>query len=153
MQPLNLFWQAQQCRLMILHNTQVPDELDVPMTLFESGNSTKQVNFRKLFTVDFFTVAGYSRLSVEQYLQKIIVGGFPNLINKTKIPRPSASIRVPMAIGTGNQNHKSAPICVPIPIAIGIGIGTAGNHYKKIKSLYKLSLSFILSQLFTKFAT
>jgi len=98
-QPLNLFWQAQQCRPMILHNTQVPDELDVPMTLFVSGNSTKQVNFRKLFADDFFTVAGFGGLSVEQYLQKIIVGSFPNLINKTKIPRPSASsaIQTPSA--------------------------------------------------------
>lgn len=56
----------------------------MPMTLFESGNSTKQVNFRKLFADDSFTVAGYGGLTVEQYIQKIIVGGFPNLINKSE---------------------------------------------------------------------
>ncbi|MDD3701378.1 MAG: hypothetical protein WCR58_10550 [Bacteroidales bacterium] len=102
-QPLNLFWQAQQCRPMILHNIQVPDELDVPMTLFESGNSTKHVNFRKLFADEFFTVAGYSGLSVEQYLQKIIVGGFPNLINKTKNQRQSAQ-----SAGTTTINLRSS---------------------------------------------
>lgn len=56
----------------------------MPMTLFESGNSTKQVNFRKLFADDFSTVGGFGGLSVEQYIQKIIVGGFPNLIHKTE---------------------------------------------------------------------
>lgn len=56
----------------------------MPMTLFESGNSTKQVNFRELFRDDFTTVGGFGGLSVEQYIQKIIVGGFPNLINKTE---------------------------------------------------------------------
>ncbi|MCO5259142.1 MAG: AAA family ATPase [Crocinitomicaceae bacterium] len=56
----------------------------LPMTLFESGSSTKQVDFRKLFEGDFSTVAGFGGLTVEQYIQKIIVGGFPNLINKTE---------------------------------------------------------------------
>ena len=56
----------------------------MPMTLYESGDSTKQVNFRKLFVDDFSTVGGFGGLTVEQYIQKIIVGGFPNLINKTE---------------------------------------------------------------------
>lgn len=56
----------------------------MPMTLFESGNSTKQVNFRKLFENNFSTVAGYGGLTVGQYVKKIIIGGFPNLINKSE---------------------------------------------------------------------
>jgi len=56
----------------------------MPMTLFESGHSTKQVNFRKLFADDFSAIGGFGGLTVEQYIQRIIVGGFPNLINKTE---------------------------------------------------------------------
>ena len=56
----------------------------MPMTLFESGNSTKQLNFRKLFENNFSTVAGYGGLTVGQYVKKIIIGGFPNLINKSE---------------------------------------------------------------------
>jgi len=36
----------------------------MPMTLYESGNSTKQVNFKKLFQDDFSTVGGFGGLSV-----------------------------------------------------------------------------------------
>lgn len=56
----------------------------MPMTLFESGNSTKQVNFRNLFQDGFSTVGGFGGLSIKQYIQKIIIGGFPNLIHKTE---------------------------------------------------------------------
>ncbi|MDR1653395.1 MAG: DUF4143 domain-containing protein [Prevotellaceae bacterium] len=56
----------------------------MPMTLFESENSTKQVSFKDLFQDKNLKVAGYGGLTIEQYIQKIIVGGFPNLINKTE---------------------------------------------------------------------
>jgi predicted AAA+ superfamily ATPase len=56
----------------------------MPMTLFESGHSTKQVNFRNLFDEKATVVAGCGGLTVEQYIQRIIIGGFPGIINKTE---------------------------------------------------------------------
>ncbi|NLN74476.1 MAG: ATP-binding protein [Bacteroidales bacterium] len=56
----------------------------MPMTLFESGHSTKHVNIRKLFDDEASTVTGYGGLTVEEYIQRIIIGGFPNIISKNE---------------------------------------------------------------------
>lgn len=56
----------------------------LPLSLFESNDSTKQINIRKLFYEKEPKVAGYGGLTVEQYVQKIITGGWPGLIGKTE---------------------------------------------------------------------
>jgi len=56
----------------------------MPMTLFESGHSTKHVNIRKLFDDEVSAVTGYGGLTVEEYVQRIVIGGFPNIISKNE---------------------------------------------------------------------
>lgn len=56
----------------------------LPMSLYESGHSTKQVDFRKLFDEENVKVAGYGGLNVEEFIQRIIIGGLPNLFDKTE---------------------------------------------------------------------
>lgn len=56
----------------------------LPMSLYESGCSTMQVDIRKLFDEKEPKIAGYGGLTVEEYIQKIIVGGLPNLFDKTE---------------------------------------------------------------------
>ncbi len=56
----------------------------LPMSLYESGCSTAQVDIRKLFDEKEPKIAGYGGLTVEEFIQRIIVGGLPNLFDKTE---------------------------------------------------------------------
>ena len=55
-----------------------------PLSLTESMDSTRQVDIQKLFCENNPKVAGFGGLSLEQYIQKIIVGGWPGLVGKTE---------------------------------------------------------------------
>jgi len=53
------------------------------LSLFESNDSTQQVDIRKLCCEKNNNVAGYGGLTIEQYTQKIVTGGWPGLIGKS----------------------------------------------------------------------
>ena len=53
------------------------------LSLFESNDSTQQVDIRKLCCEKNSMVAGYGGLTIEQYAQKIVTGGWPGLIGKS----------------------------------------------------------------------
>jgi predicted AAA+ superfamily ATPase len=55
-----------------------------PLSIFESNDSTQQVDFNELFHNKHLKVAGYGGLNMEQYTQKIVVGGWPGLIGKAE---------------------------------------------------------------------
>lgn len=55
-----------------------------PLSLFESDDSTKHINIWKLFYEKEPEIAGYGGLKVEEYVQKIVTGGWPGIIGKTE---------------------------------------------------------------------
>ena len=55
-----------------------------PLSLFESNDSTQQIDIQKLFCEKNLKIAGYGGLQIEQYAQKIVTGGWPALIGKTE---------------------------------------------------------------------
>jgi len=85
----------------------------LPMSLYESNDSTAQVDIRKLFDEQDIKVAGYGGLTIEQYIQKIIVGGLPNLLNKTE---KQAQIYLSnylddiSRVNIGNEINKTDPV-------------------------------------------
>ena len=55
-----------------------------PLSLFESNDSTQQIDIQQLFREKNLNIAGYGGLKIEQYAQKIITGGWPGLIEKSE---------------------------------------------------------------------
>ena len=55
-----------------------------PLSLFESNDSTQQIDFKQLFRENNLKIAGYGGLNIEQYAQKIVTGGWPGLIGKSE---------------------------------------------------------------------
>ena len=55
-----------------------------PLSLFESNDSTQQVDIKKFFFDKNFQIAGYGGLNIAEYAQKIVVGGWPGLIGKSE---------------------------------------------------------------------
>jgi len=84
-----------------------------PLSLFESNDSTQQIDIQKLFGERNATIAGYGGLTIEQYAQKIVTGGWPGLIGKSE---KQSQIYLTnylddiSRINIGNDIHKTDPV-------------------------------------------
>jgi len=83
-----------------------------PLSLYESNDSTQQVDIKSLFFETNPRIAGYGGLNIEQYVHKIVIGGWPGLIGKTEKQSQiylSNYIDDISRINLGNDIHKTDP--------------------------------------------
>jgi len=84
-----------------------------PLSLYESKDSTQQVDIKQLFCEKNPKIAGYGGLKVEQYAQKIISGGWPGLIGKTENQSQiylSNYLDDISRVNIGSDIHKTDPV-------------------------------------------
>ena len=83
-----------------------------PLSLSESNDSLQQVDINRLFNEKNPEIAGYGGLTIEQYAQKIITGGWPGLLGKSEkqaLIYLSNYLDDISRIDTGSEIHKADP--------------------------------------------